>query len=163
MNTEKQKPNLIIGIDPGLSGAVAIYNPLENSLIDVFDMPLHEVKGRRHLDLYQLAMAIDGYASQTKLAIIEDVSAMPGQGVTSMFRFGVATGVPAGILAALMVPIFFAHPASWKNAMGLSRDKDASRQMASRMFPKETKRFARKKDDGRAEALLLAVFASRHS
>lgn len=154
---------LIMGIDPGLSGAVALYHPGANVPVAIHDMPLSPPgkSGKRSIDLFQLAALIDGYAADTKIAIIEEVHAMPGQGVTSMFRFGFATGAITGIVAANYVPYLTAHPAAWKAAMGLSFNKDLSREKAAKLFPHFSHYFERKKDDGRAEALLLAVFAAR--
>lgn len=153
--------NLILGIDPGISGSFALYDPISKTVVNIWDMPVHDIKGKAHLDLYQMATIVDTYKKDIKLAVIEEPGAMPGQGVTSMFRFGHACGVVQGIVACCMIPMKLLKPSVWKMQMGLTFDKDLSRQKASQMFPKESARFARKKDDGRAEALLLAVFGER--
>lgn len=154
---------LILGIDPGLSGALAYFNYQLNEIHSLHDMPIHEIKGKRHLDYYALTRLIKTYSPSTAFAVIEDVSAMPGQGVTSMFRFGQAFGVAQGAVAAAEIPMTFVRPSVWKSAMNLSHDKDDSRRKASHLFPKDIEKWARKKDDGRAEALLLAVFAARNT
>ncbi len=153
---------LILGIDPGLTGSLALYNPATKEVVDIKDMPIHMIKDKKHIDLYQLAGWFDEHSKTITSAIIEDPSAMPGQGVTSMFRFGQACGVMAGMTAAFFIPIIFVKPAVWKMQMGLTHDKDQSRRKASHMFPREAGRFAKKKDDGRAEALLLAVYGERY-
>jgi len=96
-----------------------------------------------------------------EIAIIEDVHAMPGQGVTSMFGFGVSKGLVIGMLHAFKCPVFTVPPAVWKGVYGLSSNKDASRALASKKFPNSSYLWTRKKDDGRAEALLLADFGRR--
>lgn len=161
-------PTLILGVDPGLRGALALYDPLaDGELFDqvagVWDMPLRQSKTHKSiLDLPTLALLIKEHAHLIKYAVIEQVSASPGAGVVSMFRFGESLGVVTGMVAAHFIPIIMARPSSWKLAMGLGRDKDESRERVTRLFPSEAHRFSRKKDDGRAEALLLAVFGSRH-
>ncbi len=151
-----------MGVDPGLSGAVAFYDLEKAAVVAVHDMPLHEVSGKRHIDLYQLAAIIDGHAKDIEFAVIEEVGVMTGkEGVVGMFRFGQAAGCVQGIVAAYMIPMFLVKPSVWKSAMGLTRDKDHSRQKASQLFPSSAHLWARKKDDGRAEALLLAVFGSK--
>lgn len=152
---------LILGIDPGLSGALAYYDPALEMVADVFDMPVHKIKGKDHLDLYLLSQIVDSRSASTKAAFIEQVSAMPKQGVSSTFRFGFAAGVVNGVVAANMVPIVNVTPTVWKRAMGLTNDKDASRRLASHMFPRQSKLWARVKDADRAEAVLLAVYGSR--
>jgi crossover junction endodeoxyribonuclease RuvC len=154
-------PHLILGIDPGLSGALAFYDPKANAVTEIHDMPTLEIKGKKRLELYQMSTLVEKLAREIKMAFIEDVGAMPGQGVTSMFRFGFAAGAIQGVIASFMVPMTLVRPGVWKGAMGLSHDKDASRARASQLFPRESHRWARKMDDGRAEALLLAVFGSR--
>ncbi len=153
--------NLILGVDPGLSGAMALYNPMLDSVVDVWDMPTHELKGRRFIDIYQLADIVSKFAKEVKIAIIEELSSMPRDGVKQAFKLGQGHGIITGIVAANMVPIQPVTPSVWKAQMGLSHDKDLSRKKASYMFPKESVRFSKKKDDGRAEAVLLAVFGER--
>lgn len=157
------KPTLIMSIDPGLSGAVAVYNPSSKSLISVKDMPVHtDKKGRRRIDAYELSLYVGAYAPDIRFAVIEKVGPMPHDGVVQAFHFGYGTGIAAGVLSAHMLQIVEAEPAAWKSAMGLSRDKNLSRTRAMTLFPKEATLFKRAKDDGRAEAILMAVFAARY-
>lgn len=161
--TARPLGHLIMGIDPGLSGAIAIYDPRARAPVAIHDMPIvaRGANDRRHVDLYQLSALIDGYSADCALAIIEEVSAMPRDGVASAFRFGQATGIITGIVAANYIPHITVRPAVWKMAMGLSHEKKLSLDMVRKLFPAFSHHFARKKDDGRAEALLLAVYASR--
>lgn len=163
--------SFVLGIDPGLSGAIALLDIRTKEPHVIYDMPTHEIKGKRKIDLYKLVHLIEVNALHTKYAFIEDVGAGvftgPGekkrkQGAVSAFNFGNAHGIATGIVASFMIPIYFVKPAVWKLSMGLSRDKDASRQKASHLFPKHSNKWSRKCDDGRAEALLLAVFGSRY-
>lgn len=157
----KLTPKYVLGIDPGLGGAAALYEPISKRVVTVFDMPTLEIDGKRKLDSNTLALMIEEYSKEIGLAIVEQVGAMPGQGVTSMFTFGKVCGVVEGILAANMIPIHYVRPQVWKALLNLSHDKDASRQKAMQMFPTHTALFSRKKDDGRAESLLLAVLGAR--
>lgn len=155
-----------LGIDPGLSGAIAIYNP-ENGDLDVYDMPTHAItvngKKKNQIDLYQLGNLIDTLKHKVKLAVVERVSSMPGQGVASVFSFGFSAGVAQGVLAANLIPMVLVPPAVWKRKYGLSSDKDASRQRASQLLPQHSKQWPLKKHDGRAESALLAHYgASQH-
>lgn len=152
---------LILGIDPGLSGALAIYDADADELLAVYDTPTLLGKNGKHVtDFYNFAAHVKCYLPLTR-AVIEDVSAMPGQGVTSMFNFGKSFGIAVGILGAYAVPTSFVKPGVWKMSLGLSRDKDDSRTLATKIFPHSSKLFLRKKDDGRAEAALLAHFGKR--
>lgn len=152
----------IIGVDPGLSGAIAIIDAKTTSIVDLHDMPIIEYKRKKNqIDLYTLASIVDAHAKQTKMAIVEEVGAMPKQGVVSTFRFGYVTGIVVGVLSANYISITQIKPSVWKPALGLSRDKEDSRVLASKLYPKEVHRWARKKDDGRAEALLLAWFGRK--
>ena len=159
----------IIGIDPGLSGAVAIYNadPFidPKDAVQVFDLPTYTVqrrgtKTRAHFHVEHLAPLIGMHCDKAACAIIEKVGAAPGSGTASMFRFGEGYGILQGILAAWGVPTFLATPTVWKTRAGLlGADKLASIAEAQRLFPhlpKETFFGPRGgKRDGRAEAILL--------
>jgi crossover junction endodeoxyribonuclease RuvC len=153
---------LIIGIDPGLSGAVALYNTETGALV-VEDIPTLALtrggKAKRDVNVPELARIID--AAQPDRAFIEAVSSMPGQGVSSVFKFGEVLGIIRGCLA--FVPTASVPPAVWKRAMGIpsGSGKDASRALATNLFPRHSSLFARVKDDGRAEAALLAVYGAR--
>lgn len=141
-----------LGIDPGASGAFALLEG--DQLLGINDMPTIMVKGRARVSA---AMVADVIAShQPNQVVLEDVGAMPGQGVSSMFSFGRGVGVLEGVIAALGYPLVMVRPAKWKRDAGVPADKDAARQMAMRLWPEYSNMFARKKDDGRAEAALLA-------
>lgn len=154
-----------LGVDPGLSGALAFYDPNTNDLI-IHDMPTHQItrngKIKRQLDLYQLGILIDSMANVTHSAIVEQVGALPGQGVTSMFSFGFSAGAAQAAIAAHLIPMTLVTPANWKRVMGLkTASKDASRLRASQLLPKHAHQWSRIKDDGRAEASLLAIYGAK--
>lgn len=154
---------IYMGIDPGLHGAVAFLDPATKAL-GVFDMPIFDVKGKSRLDMSGLHNALsDGIAlhGHPTIALVEDVHAMPAQGVASSFSFGFVTGAAHMALAALQIPMRLVAPGAWKRVMGLSADKDASRMRASQLYPQHAALWSRKKDDGRAEAVLLAHYAAR--
>jgi crossover junction endodeoxyribonuclease RuvC len=157
--------SVIIGIDPGLSGAVARLDTLDGSL-RVEDVPTFELKRngktKREIDYHSLARMVDGMAKEpgTRI-IIELVSSMPGQGVSSVFAFGKAFGVLIGVSAATFCPIEFVSPAKWKRGMGVTASKDGSRAKASMLFPSYSDRWSRVRDDGRAEAVLIAAWAAQ--
>lgn len=148
---------MVVGIDPGFSGAIAmLYN--KNMLI-VKDLPLKMFMGRPQIDGYEFSRIIEMYKSEIEFAVIEDVNAMPNQGVVSMFRFGYNAGILLGVLDACRVEVLKVKPAVWKSALNLSSDKKKSLALAKKTFPKYKNYFTRVKDDGRAEAALLAFFA----
>jgi crossover junction endodeoxyribonuclease RuvC len=126
-------------------------------------MPTLKVKrGPRvvnQVDAHMLANALRGHVTADTSALIEKVHAMPGQGVSSMFSFGRAAGIVEGVLAGLSVPFELIPPATWIKSMRTFGGKDGSRQRAQELFPDYAHLFARKKDDGRAEAALLACYA----
>ena len=144
---------MIIGIDPGLNGAIAFMSD-EGYLIGVVDMPTIDVVGKKKVSPQMLVSLLEDY-DDVKMVVIEEVGAMPGQGVTSMFNFGYSAGILAGVCAGLRMPMTFYRPAVWKRAAGVPADKGAARQMAQRLWP-GSRDFDRVKDDGRAEAALLA-------
>jgi crossover junction endodeoxyribonuclease RuvC len=156
---------LILGIDPGLSGALAIYDSTHRKLVDVVDMPLTKFKDKKSsIDTLSLTLFLARYAKSLRFAVVEEVSAMPGQGVVSMFRFGESVGILKGMLSTYFVPTHFVRPQVWKLTFNLSSDKNLSRERAAALFPDGCQAnpdpFGRKKDDGRAEASLLAVWGS---
>jgi crossover junction endodeoxyribonuclease RuvC len=148
-----------IGIDPGLSGALAVLDHA-GALVAVHDTPvltLATSRGtRQEYDVPGLCALLTPYAASQAHVILEASQAMPGQGTRSMFTGGVGYGVMLGILAALALPHTRVRPAIWKRALGLGKDKEASRLRAMQLFPAADLR--RKKDHGRAEALLLAWY-----
>lgn len=158
----------ILGVDPGLSGVLALYKPsLEtetaepHEIVSIIDMPVHEIEGKKFLDYYALGQWIDMHSGLIRLAVIEEVSAGPRDGRQSAFRFGETYGAVKGCLGAHMVPMRLVRPSIWKPAMKLSKDKEASRQAASRLFPAEGQElWPLKKHDGRAEALMLSIYAT---
>lgn len=144
----------ILGIDPGLSGAVALLDH-DGTLIDVWDVP--------HADGEIIAPELDrvireaAFTCPDVVAWIEKVHSMPGQGVASTFRFGMAVGAIKQAVGGNGIPINYVTPQAWKKAAGLiGKDKDASRARAIELHPNHSHWFARKKDDGRAEAVLIA-------
>jgi crossover junction endodeoxyribonuclease RuvC len=147
---------IVLGIDIGVSGAIAVLKP---ALVEVHDMPVLKdgPAGRRAINAPLLSSII--FASHADWAFVEYVGARPGEGAVGAFSFGRARGVIEGVLAAAGVPCTFLTPPSWKRAIGLpaGRDKDASRGEAIRRWPNHAALFARKCDDGRAEACLIAV------
>ncbi len=152
----------ILGIDPGASGALVCLDT-ETYTLDVHDMPVVEVRrGTRNVKQVNAAMLVDVIRQLAPTsAVIESVHAMPGQGVSSMFAFGRALGVIEGALAGLGVPSTLIAPREWTSAMRVKGGKDGSRNRAAELFPKHAALFARVKDDGRADAALLAVYGAK--
>ena len=153
-----------IGIDPGLSGAIAILSP---ESLKIFDMPTMTVerngKAKRQVSASELAEMLYLYSGRDCHVYCERVSAMAGQGVTSVFSFGRSFGMIEGILAAFKMPVTFVPPATWVKAVGRGQGKDASRARAMELFPSDQDQFKRVKDDGRADAALIAHWGSRHA
>lgn len=153
----------IIGIDPGASGAVAILQE-NGSLVQVFDMPTVQIlvggKNKNRISPEMLAAEIRLYKVHATKAYIEQVSAMPGQGVTSMFSFGESFGLARGVLAGLGIPCELVTPAKWKRDLRLSAGKDISRARAASLWPEQAQEFKRVKDDGKAEAALIAYWGA---
>ena len=144
---------MIVGIDPGISGALAWLTDDGRHLISTMDMPVVEVHGKKKVSPQILASELAG--RRPILAVIEDVSAMPGQGGTSMFGFGYSAGILAGVCAGLGIPTVFYRPAVWKRQAGVPADKGACRQQAQQLWP-GCRDFDLVKNDGRAEAALMA-------
>lgn len=147
-----------IGIDPGQTGGVAFYNFKTKTLEAVYAMPLNPDKS---VDVYALGMLIETRAVFVKLAVIEKVTSMPGQGVASTFKFGFIYGICFGVVAANKIPIVDVVPSVWKSKLNLSHDKKKSLEMAANHFPEHDKEFKRRKDDGKAEAALLAELGAK--
>lgn len=154
-----------IGIDPGLSGAVAIINGEGSKGLGiadtVYDTPTGQIGNKNSYLPAEMAkqLILVGPCQ----ALIEKQQAMPKQGVTSTFSIGYGMGLWIGILAALSIPYEVVTPQAWKGAMmaGMGRDKDASRLRAQQLWPQLTEQLNRKKDHGRAEALLIAEYGRR--
>lgn len=150
---------MIIGIDPGAKGAIAFFDPAIGSLV-VKDMPTMEVvrngKNKNEISAAMIAALIREHGPCPLMAIIEKVGAMPGQGVSSMFAFGRGVGMIEGVLAGLNVPTITITPQVWRKVAKVRGGKDGSRLRACELFPRDAALFARVRDDGRAEAALIA-------
>lgn len=156
----------VIGVDPGMGGALALFT--DNGTVVVVDMPVHEINGKRRIDLYQLGTLLKGWGDRFEIqrVVIENVGAMPGQSPNGMFTFGFACGAVQSAVATLKMPMVLVVPQVWKKVYGIpggKENKDMSRQKASMLFPNYSTFWARKKDDGRAEAVLLAHYGSKLS
>ena len=153
-----------LAIDPGLSGALAYYDPATKELI-IHDMPTLEIstnkKKKREINLYELSRILDMMQPKTIKAVIEQVGSSPQQGVTSAFNFGQSVMAAKMGVAANFIPMTLVTPTVWKRAMGVTADKDTCFRAASRLLPAHCDKWARKRDDGRAEAALLAVYAAQ--
>jgi crossover junction endodeoxyribonuclease RuvC len=151
-----------VGIDPGLNGAIAYFDTTEGHL-SIVDMPTFEVKRnnkmKREVSPIGVAHAM-GLARKVDGVILERVGAMPGQGVTSVFSFGRSFGILEGVLASERIPFTIVTPQEWQKAAGVRGGKDGSRMRAGELFPNYANLFARKKDDGRADAALMAWYAA---
>ena len=154
---------IIIGIDPGITGAISFFE--DGELKDVLDMPTMASGNKNKKQLYgsqifnEISFRIQNHKSENINVVVEQVSAMPGQGVTSMFNFGQSFGVLKGVCAAMQLPIFFVRPAKWKKYYDLiNSQKDSSRVKAIEMFPKFSSMLSRKKDTNKADAILIANY-----
>ena len=154
---------LIIGIDPGISGSICFFE--DGKILDVVEMPTmtdgkknkRQVNGSQvYNEIYKRIKKID----KTNIrVIIEQVSAMPGQGVTSMFNFGQSFGILKGMCSAMQLPMFFIRPAKWKKYFNLIKsEKDASRTKAIEIFPYYSSNLSKKKDSNKADAILIASY-----
>ena len=149
---------IVMAIDPGLSGAIAVF--IDDVLIAVVDMPTHELtrngKTKRQISASALASIFKDHGPDH--VVVEKVSAMPGQGVTSMFSFGRSFGLIEGIVGAFEIPATYVMPSVWTKGIGRGLGKDASRARACELYPAHQKSFARVKDDGRADAVLIGAW-----
>lgn len=146
---------ITIGIDPGISGAIAVFQYSHLSV--VIDMPTLEVASgkttKKHINASVLREILSTYPEAH--VVVEKVGAMPGQGVTSMFNFGRSAGIIEGVVAGLQMSCTYVTPAVWTKAVRRAAGKDASRMRAIELFPASAERFKRVKDDGRADAALI--------
>ena len=154
---------LIIGIDPGITGSICFFE--DGKIIDVVEMPnmAEGKKNKRQVNgaqiYHEIYKRIKNLEKKDIKVVIEQVAAMPGQGVTSMFNFGQSFGVLKGVCAAMQLPIFFVRPAKWKKHYDLiNSQKDSSRVKAIEMFPKFSSMLSRKKDTNKADAILIANY-----
>tara|TARA_B100000131_G_C17917805_1_gene533134 strand:- start:235 stop:726 length:492 start_codon:yes stop_codon:yes gene_type:complete len=153
----------IIGIDPGISGAICFFE--DGKIIDVIEMPTMSEgkKNKKQVNGNQLFNEIKSrlnYSNKEFVSVVvEHVTAMPGQGVTSMFNFGQSYGVIKGICSAMQLPIHFVRPTKWKKYFNLiNSSKDASRSRAIEIFPKVSEKLKRKKDINKADAILISSY-----
>ena len=151
----------IIGIDPGLSGAIAVLH--NKKVINMYDMPVmaEGKKNKRQLNSSQLVNILTDNINgdEETIVVVEQVNAMPGQGVTSMFNFGQTFGAIKGVCAALKLPIFFVRPSKWKKHFELiNSSKDASRTKVIEMYPTLSSQLAKKRDVNKSDAILIAKF-----
>ena len=151
----------ILGIDPGLSGAIAILE--KKKVLNLFDMPVmaEGKKNKKQLNSAQLVNIIreNSIGDEEIAVVVEQVNAMPGQGVTSMFNFGQTFGAIKGVCAALNLPIFFVRPSKWKKYFELiNSSKDASRTKVIEMYPSLSSQLAKKKDVNKSDAVLIARY-----
>ena len=154
---------LIIGIDPGITGAICFFE--DGKIIDVVEMPnmAEGKKNKRQVNgaqiYHEISKRIKNLEKKDIKVIIEQVAAMPGQGVTSMFNFGQSFGVLKGICAAMQISMYFERPAKWKKYFNLiNSEKDASRTKAIEIFPHFSTQLSRKKDSNKADAILISSF-----
>jgi crossover junction endodeoxyribonuclease RuvC len=153
-----------LGIDPGISGALAVLDENED-IVQIFDMPTLEVitgkSKKQRVNPHSIVSELKLFKDQRIEGLIEQVNAMPNQGVTSMFSFGRSLGILEGVLAGLDIPYNLVTPTVWKKRMGVNSSKDGARELAMRTWSSKSELFKRKKDDGRAEAALLALYLIR--
>ena len=154
---------LIIGIDPGISGAICFFE--DGQVKELIDMPVMAdgKKNKRQINgpqIYnEILKRVNKLQKKDIVVVIEQVSAMPGQGVTSMFNFGQSFGVLKGICSAMQLSMYFIRPAKWKKYFGLIKtEKDASRTKVIEIFPYISSELSRKKDSNKADAVLIASF-----
>ena len=153
---------LIIGIDPGISGSICFFE--DGKILEVIEMPVM-TEGKKNKKQVNGAQIYNEFFKRITRkddeirVVIEQVSAMPGQGVTSMFNFGQSFGILKGICSAMQLPMFFVRPAKWKKYFNLiNSQKDASRTRAIEIFPYFSTQLSKKKDSNKADAILIASF-----
>ena len=153
---------LIIGIDPGISGSICFFE--NGKIIEAIEMPVM-TEGKKNKKQVNGAQIYNEFLKRINKkedeirVVIEQVSAMPGQGVTSMFNFGQSFGILKGICSAMQLPMFFVRPAKWKKYYNLiNSQKDASRTRAIEIFPYFSTQLSKKKDSNKADAILIASF-----
>lgn len=151
---------IIVGIDPGVSGAIAFAYP---DGLEIRDMPTVEVRGKRHVCPHGLRGIFESHRLQDVAAVVlEHVQGVQGTGATSAFSFGRSFGLVEGVVAGLKLPLRLVRPQLWTKDLSVSRDKGAHRQAASNLWPGQASLFERVRDDGRADAALLCHWFMRH-
>lgn len=148
---------MIIGVDPGFTGAIAF---LKDDWLNIKDLPVKRIMNKKQIDEQEFVSFFRQLPLDTiQYAVIEDIGAMPGQGIVSTSRFTYNAGILLGVLAAFDIKILKVRPSVWKPALGLTRNKIDSLNLAKKIFPRHTSYFRLRKHDGRAEAALIAHFA----
>ena len=154
---------LIIGIDPGISGSICFFQ--DGEIKDVIEMPtmIEGKKNKKQVNgsqiFNEISEKIKNMDKKNIKVVIEHVTAMPGQGVTSMFNFGQSFGILKGICSAMQLSIYFVRPAKWKKYFNLiNSEKDASRTRAIEIFPYYSSHLSKKKDSNKADAILIASY-----
>ena len=152
---------IIFGVDPGVSGAICVLK--EGKILEVYEMPtmIDGKKNKRQVNGAEVTnIFLKELHNEDKAKVVVDhVTAMPGQGVTSMFNFGQSFGVLKGICAALKLPIYFVRPVKWKKHFNLIKtNKDASRTKVIEIFPYISSKISRKKDSNKADSILIAKY-----
>lgn len=152
----------VVGIDPGFGGAIAIFK--DGHINSILDMPVVKVDGKTNLNIAAIQIAFNQLNSESVTAVVEAVHAMPGQGVTSMFRFGYQLGVLHALIVGMGWNLETVTPQSWKKEFGLlGQPKEAALACAIKLFPVRKVNFERKKDIGRADAALIGLYAIRRN
>jgi len=153
---------IIFGIDPGVSGAICVLN--KRKIVEVYEMPtmIDGKKNKRQVngaEVTNIFLKELSYEKKEAKVVVEQVNAMPGQGVTSMFNFGQSFGVIKGVCAALRLPVYFVRPVKWKKYFNLIKtNKDASRTKVIEIFPNISSKISRKKDSNKADSILIAKY-----
>ena len=156
----------VVGVDPGLDGAICVVDRTTMEIKFLMDMPCNQVPSKRHKGGFKrevnglyIGRALYKYAPQVLLGIVEGVGSRPKQGLESTFRFGLSAGIVEGVLNGLAIKTIKPKAAAWKMGLGLTSNKESSLALARHTWPRDAALFKRKKDDGRAEAALLALWA----
>ena len=153
---------LIIGIDPGISGSICFFE--DGKILEVIEMPVmtEGKKNKKQVNgsqIYNEFLKRINKKNHEVRVVIEQVSAMPGQGVTSMFNFGQSFGILKGICSAMQLPMFFVRPAKWKKYFNLiNSQKDASRTRAIEIFPHFSTQLSKKKESNKTDCILISNF-----
>ena len=153
--------DLILGIDPGLNGALALVEAGSGRLVEIYDTPVLALKSKRELDGYKLAHIIDSHAHEIAEVWIERVWSMPGEGALQALAFGDVYCLLRGVCMASFLPLHEVVPTVWKKAMGVKGDKDEGRKAASILYPAQADRWPLIKHHGRADAVLIASYGRR--
>ncbi len=160
---------LVLGVDPGFSGAMAVVDIDALHIIDMIDMPLitTETKSRKsgkthQMDVHKLVFQIEPYISDIALSVLESPGARPNQGLGSTYKFAMNVGQLHGILAGMHVPTFLITPQVWKASIGVTQDKVKTMAYCKKIFPNYDFLWSRKKDHDRCEAALMAYYAKQH-